>query len=102
MGLYQYFAAVSAAGLSKNDKLDGIVQRFAHNAVLVRPDGVRLEGHEGVREFYGKQSPALKLDRFELHVTNKTMSFSEDGRTIAVEILMPLLGNKTSPISVFF
>lgn len=102
MGLYHYFATVSATGLSKNDKLDGIVQSFANNAVLVRPDGVRLEGHEGVRKFYGNQSPALKLDNFKLHANNNTMSFSEDGATIAVEILMPLPGNKTSPISVFF
>jgi hypothetical protein len=101
-GLYRYFASVSANGLSKLDKLDGIVQTFADDAVLVRPDGTRLDGHDGVKDFYGKQSPALKLDEFTLHVDNYTMSFSEDGRTIAVEILMPLPGNETSPISVFF
>lgn len=101
-GLHQYFASVSAIGIGKDDKLDGIVQRFTANAVLVRPDGARLVGHEGVKEFYSKESPALKLDDFKLLVNSNTMSFSQDGRTIAVEILMPLPGNTTSPISVFF
>jgi len=100
-GLGQYLSAVSATAMSKDDKLDGIVQRFANNAVLVRPDGARLIGHEGVKEFYGHESPALKLDGFKLSVNNGTMSFSQDGKTIAVEILMPLPGNKTSPLSVF-
>merc|ERR1712232_746337 len=101
-GLHQYFASVSATGMSKNDKLDGIVQRFADNAVLVRPDGTRLVGHKGVKEFYGHESPALKMDDFKLSVNSGTMSFSQNGRTIAVEILMPLPGKKSSPISVFF
>merc|ERR1712151_1162053 len=73
---------------------------FVVYALSGRQPGYRTPIH--VKEFYSKESPALKLDDFKLLVNSNTMSFSQDGRSIAVEILMPLPGNTTSPICVFF
>eukprot|EP00931_Biecheleriopsis_adriatica_P065064 TRINITY_DN3967_c0_g1_i4.p1 TRINITY_DN3967_c0_g1~~TRINITY_DN3967_c0_g1_i4.p1 ORF type:complete len:180 (+),score=33.53 TRINITY_DN3967_c0_g1_i4:96-635(+) len=102
-GLQAYFDAVSSQGLSHEDKLGKIAETFTENTVLVRPDGSELKGRAGVESFYGSPaSPVMKMPDFKPKPVANTTSISEDGKTIAVEILLPLPGGKTSQVGDFF
>lgn len=89
-GLNAYFAAVSARGLSREDKLNGIVNCFSPDAVLITSDGSELHGHDGVRSFYGSElSPVMQRDDFTPRQVGNTLCWSDDGLTCAVILDLP-------------
>mmetsp|Transcript_102802 Transcript_102802/g.257917 ORF Transcript_102802/g.257917 Transcript_102802/m.257917 type:complete len:204 (+) Transcript_102802:65-676(+) len=102
-GLKAYFSAVSLTGLDRAAKLEAIAEKFSKDAELIRPDGVILHGRDGVKSFYGSpKSPVMQLPDFAPTPVEQTMSYSPDGSTIAVEIDLPLSGNRSSLVGDFF
>eukprot|EP00931_Biecheleriopsis_adriatica_P033864 TRINITY_DN19637_c0_g1_i1.p1 TRINITY_DN19637_c0_g1~~TRINITY_DN19637_c0_g1_i1.p1 ORF type:complete len:135 (-),score=17.77 TRINITY_DN19637_c0_g1_i1:252-656(-) len=102
-GLQRYFDAVSATGMDRDEKLRCITEAFAEDAELIKPDGRRIKGISGVAAFYGSpDSPVMEIPNFKPRPRADTMSISSDGRTIAVEIRLPLANGGESSVGDFF
>lgn len=102
-GLNAYFAAVSARGLTREDKLEQIVDCFSDNTVLVSPNGAEMNGHEGVRAFYGSAlSPVLQSADFSPRLVGNSMCWSEDGLTCAVILDLPDKRQQYQRVGDFF
>jgi hypothetical protein len=92
-GLERYFAAVSARGCTREEKLRLVSECFAEDAVIVDPFGRELRGREGAEAFYGgPESPVLKTPDFAPRPVPASECWSADGVTVAVEIDLPDAG----------
>ena len=89
-GLQEYLRTVSLRGCAREEKLQRIADLFTVDAALITPGGEVLEGHEGVKQFYGSdESPVMQRADFMPRPVNGTLRFSLDGRSLSIEIDLP-------------
>ena len=89
-GLQEYLRTVSLRGCAREEKLQRIADLFTVDAALITPGGEVLEGHEGVKQFYGSdESPVMQRADFMPRPVTGTLRFSLDGRSLSIEIDLP-------------
>ena len=98
-GLQRYFAAVALDGLTRDEKLARVAACFAEDCVLEAGVGDQKREFRDPKAFYaGPTSPVLNEG---FHPRPGTLCYSDDGRTIAVEIALQS-GGGTVSVGDFF
>eukprot|EP00941_MAST-03F_sp_MAST-3F-sp1_P002358 g2358.t1 len=102
-GLHRYFESVSCSNCSKAEKLEKIVSTFSSDCVLNLPDGRKVHGHEGVRNFYDSpQSPVLKRKDFKPVIVKGTECYSPDKMTCSMQIDLPISDSENIRVGDWF
>ena len=85
--LNPYFEAVKKQTTTES-KLEGIVNTFSQDCVIVGPTGKQFLGHEGVRQFYGSPLSPVTLPGFQPIPKEESICVNENTNTIAIEIVL--------------